>query len=104
MIHEPLGDALDDSTNEQQDDEYRTRHGLFIVVQSIILHSMVHELRVQLNDHSAYDMIDVHKAMFIAQARMEKHKCLGKFLSGKMEEKICLEESLGECIECIDAI
>jgi hypothetical protein len=60
---------------------------------------MVHELRVQLNDHIAYDMIDVHKAMFIAQARMEKHKCLGKFLSGKMEEKICLESCLVNALD-----
>ena len=60
---------------------------------------MVHELRVQLNDHIAYDMIDVHKAMFIAQARMEKHKCLGKFLSRKMEEKICLESRLVNALD-----
>ena len=87
MVQEPLGDALDEFMNEQQDDKYRTRHVLFIIVQNIMIRSMVHELRVQLNDHSAYDMIDVHKAMFIAQARMEKHKCLGKFLPEKWKRK-----------------
>ena len=76
-----------------------TRHGLFIVVQNIMIRSMVHELKVQLNDHSACDMIDVHKAMFIAQARMEKYQCPGKFLSGKMEEKICLESCLVNALD-----
>ena len=68
MIQEPLGDVLDDSASEQENDEYCTHRDLFIVVQYIILHSMVHEFRVQLNHHNAYDMVDDHEAIFIAQA------------------------------------
>jgi len=94
VIQEPLGDEPEESASEDDNDDYRTRRDLFIIVQCAMLCSMDSELRVRFSNTNAYDMVDELKALFISQVRVMKYEYLDEFLSTKMEENTCLESHL----------
>lgn len=94
LIREPLGDKSDESTSEDDKDDFRTRRDLFIIVQCAMLYSVDSVLRVRIWNTNAYDMVDGLKALIIEQVRIIKYECLDKFLSTKMEENTSLESHL----------
>src|SRR3954471_11223589 len=73
VIRELLGDTPDNSVIEEDNDEYRTHHHLYMTVQYTILHYMESELRVRVNDINTYDVVDELKST-MSQIRVMEYE------------------------------
>ena len=103
VIREQLGDTHDNSTNEEDGDEYCTHRHLFMTVQYTILHSMESELRVHVNDINTYEVVDKLKALDRKSELWSMSIWMG-FLSTMVEGNTCLESHLEKCIRYMDTL
>lgn len=94
MLSEPLEEEPDDSTSEDEFDEYRYRRDMTIFLEVIMRNSMEPELRIHFLDSRPMDMVDELRELFLPQVRWWKHELLDQFLSTIMEENTCLERHL----------
>jgi hypothetical protein len=63
IIEEPLRDEPNDSEDEDDKRRYHLHRDLDILIQSAILSTMAHDLKVQFSNTNAFDIIDTLKLL-----------------------------------------